>query len=82
MISNTCHFSDLDECASSELNDCHSSATCTNTWGGFTCSCNTGLKDPHKNDPTVAGRTCLSCPSSHCNNRGMCSYQGDQMQCS
>lgn len=73
---------DLDECVSSELNNCHSSATCTNTWGGFTCSCKTGLKDPHKNDPSGAGRVCLSCPSSQCNNRGTCSYQGDQMQCS
>ncbi|XP_023288745.1 uncharacterized protein LOC105702468, partial [Orussus abietinus] len=75
------NLQDLDECASSELNDCHSSAACTNTWGGFTCTCNPGLKDPHKDDPTEAGRTCLSCPSSHCKNRGKCSYQGDQMYC-
>ncbi|XP_015609359.1 uncharacterized protein LOC107274607 isoform X2 [Cephus cinctus] len=75
------NLQDLDECVSSELNDCHSSAICTNTWGGFTCSCNPGLKDPHKDDPNEAGRFCLSCPSTHCNNRGTCSYQGDQMQC-
>lgn len=74
--------SDLDECASSELNDCHSSATCANSWGGFTCACKQGFKDPQKNDPSNAGRSCLSCPSSHCNNRGTCSYQNDQMQCS
>ncbi|KAK2580385.1 hypothetical protein KPH14_006140 [Odynerus spinipes] len=76
------NLQDLDECASSELNDCHSSATCTNNWGGFTCSCNPGLKDPHKDDPNEAGRSCLSCPSTHCNNRGTCSYQNDQMHCS
>ncbi|XP_071635269.1 uncharacterized protein Pwn [Temnothorax longispinosus] len=75
------NLQDLDECASSELNDCHSSASCTNTFGGFTCSCHPGLKDPHKNDPNESGRTCLSCPSTYCNNRGTCSYQGDQMQC-
>ncbi|KAL6263147.1 hypothetical protein P5V15_005947 [Pogonomyrmex californicus] len=75
------NLQDLDECASSELNDCHSSASCTNTFGGFTCSCNPGLKDPHKDDLNESGRTCLSCPSTYCNNRGTCSYQGDQMQC-
>ncbi|XP_076230306.1 calcium-binding EGF-like domain-containing protein pawn [Nomia melanderi] len=75
------NLQDLDECASSELNDCHSSATCTNNWGGFTCACNPGLKDPHKDDPNESGRTCISCPSTYCNNRGSCSYQGDHMQC-
>ena len=75
------NLQDLDECASSELNDCHSSASCANTFGGFTCSCNPGLKDPHKDDPEKSGRTCLTCPSTYCNNRGTCSYQGNQMQC-
>ncbi|XP_076765417.1 calcium-binding EGF-like domain-containing protein pawn isoform X2 [Xylocopa sonorina] len=75
------NLQDLDECASSELNDCHSSAICTNNWGGFTCTCNTGLKDPHKDDLNESGRTCISCPSTYCNNRGSCSYQGDHMQC-
>ncbi|XP_058798321.1 uncharacterized protein LOC131668284 isoform X2 [Phymastichus coffea] len=75
------NLQDLDECASSELNDCHSSATCTNTFGGFTCSCRLGLKDPHKSDQSTSGRTCLSCASSHCNNRGTCSYKDDQMHC-
>ncbi|KAI4479184.1 hypothetical protein M0804_011323 [Polistes exclamans] len=75
------NLQDLDECASSELNDCHSYATCTNSWGGFTCTCNSGLKDPHKDDSNESGRSCLSCPSTHCNNRGTCSYQNDQMQC-
>ncbi|XP_026666748.1 uncharacterized protein LOC108632999 isoform X3 [Ceratina calcarata] len=75
------NLQDLDECASSELNDCHSSAVCTNNWGGFTCTCNPGLKDPHKDDPNESGRSCISCPSTYCNNRGSCSYQGDHMQC-
>ncbi|KAG7189129.1 hypothetical protein KM043_008697 [Ampulex compressa] len=75
------NLQDLDECVSSELNDCHSSATCANTWGGFTCTCNSGLKDPHKDDPNKSGRSCISCLPTHCKNRGSCSYQGDQMQC-
>lgn len=28
-------FSDVDECASPEYNDCHKLAYCMNTWGGF-----------------------------------------------
>ncbi|KAK9302133.1 hypothetical protein QLX08_005744 [Tetragonisca angustula] len=75
------NLQDLDECASSELNDCHSLAVCTNNWGGFTCTCNPGLKDPHKDDANESGRICISCPSTYCNNRGSCSYQGDHMQC-
>ncbi|XP_066601025.1 uncharacterized protein pwn [Prorops nasuta] len=75
------NLQDLDECASSELNDCHSSAVCSNNWGGFTCTCNPGLKDRHKDDPNQSGRMCLSCPSTYCNNRGTCSYQGEQMTC-
>ncbi|XP_053976479.1 uncharacterized protein LOC128875137 [Hylaeus volcanicus] len=75
------NLQDLDECASSELNDCHSLATCNNNWGGFTCACNPGLKDSHKDDPNESGRSCISCPSTYCNNRGSCSYQGDHMQC-
>ncbi|KAJ8670610.1 hypothetical protein QAD02_001869 [Eretmocerus hayati] len=76
------NLQDLDECASSELNDCHAQAVCTNNWGGFVCNCKSGYKDPHKGDATTSGRTCLGCPVSHCNNRGTCSFQGDQMQCS
>ena len=34
--------SDIVECASSELNQCHPQATCANTDGSFTCTCNEG----------------------------------------
>eukprot|EP00744_Colponema_vietnamica_P001765 GILI01002885.1.p1 GENE.GILI01002885.1~~GILI01002885.1.p1 ORF type:complete len:746 (+),score=251.37 GILI01002885.1:570-2807(+) len=33
---------DVDECASAWLNDCPSTATCTNTAGSFTCKCQSG----------------------------------------
>ena len=36
------HGIDLDECASHASNNCSSNATCTNTPGGFNCTCNQG----------------------------------------
>ncbi|XP_036330913.1 mucin-5AC isoform X7 [Rhagoletis pomonella] len=72
---------DLDECQSRELNDCHASATCSNSWGTFRCVCETGLRDPWADQPQRAGRDCQSCPDSYCNNRGTCSYneEGNQV---
>ena len=32
-------YTDIDECVSG-VHDCHSSASCTNTAGSYTCSCN------------------------------------------
>ena len=40
---------DIDECAD---NPCHANATCTNTVGGYTCSCNDGY--------TGNGTTCTA----------------------
>ena len=34
---------DIDECSDPSLNNCHSSAMCTNIVGGFTCVCNPGF---------------------------------------
>uniref|UniRef100_A0A034V6W3 63 kDa sperm flagellar membrane protein n=1 Tax=Bactrocera dorsalis TaxID=27457 RepID=A0A034V6W3_BACDO len=72
---------DLDECQSRELNDCHASASCSNSWGSFRCACVVGLRDPWADQPQRAGRDCQSCPDSYCNNRGTCSYneEGNQV---
>ncbi|XP_032591204.2 flocculation protein FLO11 [Drosophila grimshawi] len=71
---------DLDECHSPELNDCHASATCTNSWGSFQCVCEAGLRDPWADQPQRAGRECQSCPDAYCNNRGICSYNDEGAQ--
>ncbi|XP_052757050.1 uncharacterized protein LOC113517977 [Galleria mellonella] len=70
---------DLDECASPDLNDCHQLATCTNTWGGFTCACPDTTLDVAG---PRAGRQCLACTASHCSERGVCRYQHGQPYCS
>lgn len=71
---------DLDECQSPELNDCHASATCSNSWGSFQCACEAGLRDPWADQPQRAGRECQSCPDAYCNNRGSCSYNEEGTQ--
>ena len=65
---------DLDECTSPDLNDCNSDAMCSNVWGGFRCECDRGFRDPHYDQPQRAGRECLSCADTFCNNRGQCSF--------
>lgn len=74
---------DLDECSLTELNDCHANANCTNTWGGFYCRCAAGLRDPWSDQMQRAGRECISCSNSYCNNRGNCQYDdtGAQLVC-
>ncbi|XP_017839830.1 uncharacterized protein LOC108597670 isoform X2 [Drosophila busckii] len=71
---------DIDECQSAELNDCHASATCSNSWGSFRCACEAGLRDPWADQPARAGRDCQACPDSYCNNRGICSYNDEGAQ--
>ena len=54
-VQNEYHFhcnSDLDECGSDDLNNCHENAQCNNTVGSFNCSCNPGY--------TGDGVTCTS----------------------
>ena len=35
-------LTDIDECASSESNECDTNAECSNTEGSYTCSCRVG----------------------------------------
>ncbi|XP_017962242.2 proteoglycan 4 isoform X4 [Drosophila navojoa] len=71
---------DVDECQSAELNDCHESATCSNSWGSFQCVCAPGLRDPWADQPMRAGRECQACPDGYCNNHGVCSYNEEGAQ--
>ncbi|XP_075167091.1 calcium-binding EGF-like domain-containing protein pawn isoform X2 [Haematobia irritans] len=72
---------DLDECHSRDLNDCHPTATCTNTWGSYRCTCPDGTKDLWSDQPLRSGRECQTCPETYCNSRGVCSYneEGNQI---
>jgi hypothetical protein len=36
-------FSDIDECASDDTNNCNEYATCADTDGSFTCTCEDGF---------------------------------------
>lgn len=65
---------DLDECLSNDHNDCHPEASCTNVWGSFRCECHSGFRDLYVDQPNRAGRQCLTCSDTFCNNRGICSF--------
>ncbi|XP_051903713.1 uromodulin-like 1 isoform X2 [Hippocampus zosterae] len=54
MDENNTSITDFDECVPAE-NDCSQWATCTNTWGSYTCSCLDGFMDT---EPQRPGRTC------------------------
>ncbi|XP_073847496.1 calcium-binding EGF-like domain-containing protein pawn isoform X2 [Musca autumnalis] len=72
---------DLDECQARDLNDCHPTATCTNVWGSYRCTCPEGTKDMWSDQPHRSGRECQTCPETYCNSRGVCSYneEGNQI---
>ncbi|XP_068621790.1 uncharacterized protein pwn [Battus philenor] len=74
-------LADVDECASSDLNDCHHLASCTNTWGAFRCACPDTTLDVAAGG-TRAGRECRACAAAHCSERGVCRYANGQPYCS
>ncbi|KAL4712238.1 hypothetical protein ACJJTC_011099 [Scirpophaga incertulas] len=72
-------LTDLDECASPDLNDCHQLATCINTFGGFRCECPSTTLD--ESGTSRKGRKCRACGPSLCSDRGVCHYANGQPQC-
>ncbi|XP_072176492.1 63 kDa sperm flagellar membrane protein-like [Diadema setosum] len=65
---------DVDECIIG-TNDCDVNALCSNTMGGFTCTCYEGFDDVSPPEEG-AGRSCReidACISSPCQNGGACS---------
>lgn len=74
-------ITDVDECSSPELHDCHSLAKCINTFGTYKCECLEGFKDPWIDNRHRAGRHCEQCPAQRCNNRGECKYKNGQEVC-
>lgn len=51
-------FADIDECLSSESNDCDQNAMCTNTEGSFVCRCKRGYNGDGKN---CTGKNSIFC---------------------
>lgn len=72
---------DLDECNSPELNDCHPLGKCTNVFGTFQCACPDGYRDPWIGNAQRSGRTCETCDPGQCNLRGECFFQAGQPVC-
>lgn len=44
------------------------------------CQCGTGFKDPYADQMNRAGRECLTCSDTYCNNRGTCNYDANGNQ--
>ena len=72
---------DINECASPELNDCSSHATCVNEFGTFRCTCKRGYEDKFASDARKAGRYCTSCSPQYCSNRGECHIVDGEREC-
>lgn len=81
MIKFYCEILDVDECSSSDLNDCHPAGKCTNVFGSFHCTCPEGYRDPWAGNNHRSGRFCETCDSGYCNHRGDCSFHNGQPVC-
>ncbi|XP_019627934.1 PREDICTED: mucin-like protein [Branchiostoma belcheri] len=53
---------DIDECASDVTNLCHVNADCTNTDGGYSCTCIDGYSDVSEGG-SISGSTCQATPT-------------------
>jgi len=49
------HISDINECTAG-TDDCSANAECSNTDGGFDCTCNTGFTDTHSDGTQCDGK--------------------------
>lgn len=75
---------DIDECADPNSNNCAAEATCANTNGGFTCSCNPGYTDTSLNmNGTQCGDVdeCLSPALNNCSRQGSCTNNVGSFTC-
>ncbi|XP_014677474.1 PREDICTED: transmembrane cell adhesion receptor mua-3-like [Priapulus caudatus] len=66
------NYTDYNECARSELNDCSANAVCVNSHGGYSCVCRPGFFDASPELTTAPGRVCYDCLASQCSNNGDC----------
>jgi len=66
---------DIDECILS-TNSCSPDALCTNTWGGYSCTCNAGYEGD--------GQTCTDiddCATAPCGDHGTCTDGLESFDC-
>ena len=66
---------DVDECERG-IDDCHASATCTNTYGNYSCSCNIGFSGD--------GFYCADvdeCPDMPCHDDAACNNTYGSFEC-
>ena len=52
-------LTDIDECANDTLNNCSPNATCTNTNGSYTCTCDTGYTGDGFNCTGICALSCI-----------------------
>ena len=56
-------ISDIDECVSEEMNDCHVNSTCVNTIGNYSCTCDEGFSGSGFECQSKNNVICLMCCS-------------------